>query len=85
MKINDLPIGTKLMWDAPNPFENYENPTSLDKTKILYTVIVAERVTNHPKGTKIRTLRSDNWMGNENQYLRYPTEIELEKYEWPKL
>jgi hypothetical protein len=85
MKINDLPIGTKLMWDAPLPFEGYVSSFSRDKSKILLTAIVSERDTKHPKGTRINTGQSNNWIGSENEYLRLPTEEELEKYEWPIL
>lgn len=85
MKINDLPIGIKLMWDAPLPFEGYVSAFSIDKSKILLPSIVSERDDNHPKGTRIYTGQFNNWMGSENEYLRLPTEDELEKDEWPTL
>lgn len=86
MKIDKLLIGTKLMWDAPKPYEGYRAPNTLDDSKILYTAIVSERDKDaHPRGTKIKTIGSSNWMGSENTFLRFPTEEELENYKWPEI
>jgi len=87
MRIDKLPIGTKLMWDAPLLFEGYDNSRSLDKSKILYTAIISKKVTNinQPKGVRVKTGIKNNWMGYEQEHLRLPTKEELEIYKWPEL
>lgn len=87
MIIKDLPIGTKLMWDAPEPYNGYSSYT---KTTILGRICYPAIVVNREEliielGTKIRTGEKSNWMGDENEFLRLPTEEELTTLTWPNI
>lgn len=83
--LTSLPIGTKLMWDAsPNTYLTGENKGEL----IIYPAIISDQSKignrNSRRGAKIKTSVSPgSWMGDENQYLRHPTEIELNTLTWP--
>jgi hypothetical protein len=88
MEIKDLPIGTKLMWDAPIPFEGYYNENKDYPGRIVYPCTLGKR--HHLKGEPQDSMRmvhgpktiNKNWM-RAIEYLRYPTEEELLKFEWP--
>jgi len=87
MNISNLPVGTKLMWDAsPNRYLS-------SKKLIIYPAIVGNHE-NHKnkehllkKGMALICFNNNScqWMGLEQKYLRYPTDGELKKYKWPKL
>ncbi|SIO53953.1 hypothetical protein [Chitinophaga niabensis] len=78
MKISHLKTGTKLMWDAPP--NNSINPNK----RITYPAIVGEKHYDFPM-VKIITGNKGNWMGPEEEYLRFPSNVELETLTWPEL
>lgn len=81
MRIDNLPVGTKLMWDAPPIGEWYNNGQ-----RIVYPAIVVDHhKTNEHLGAKIKTGHKSSWMGKENENLRLPTPEELEKEKWPDI
>ena len=87
MVIKGLPIGTKLMWDAPEPYPGY---SSFIKTtipgRVCYPAIIVNREEAvRELGTKVRTGMRSNWMGDENEFLRLPTEEELTTLTWPSI
>ena len=86
MRIDNLKEGTQLMWDSKS-----NNP--ITGKPIIYPATVGIR---HPeyndsrgdrKWVKIHTPNNKQWMGPEEEHLRYPTEEELIKYNklWPKV
>jgi hypothetical protein len=88
MNISNLKIGTKLMWDAPEPFEGYAmnlfmQGRSTNAQRITYPAIVVDR--RPINGTKIKSGNKGNWMGDEEEYLRMPTITELNTLTWPEL
>jgi len=87
MRIDNLDVGTKLMWDAPLPYEGY-NADTLVPGRIVKTMIISEIHPSVPEiGRRVKSTMDGNgqWVGKANQYLRLPTEEELNKYEWPGL
>jgi hypothetical protein len=83
MNIKGLKNGTKLIWDAPEPYKGYsKNPKH--PGRVFYPAMVVEE--NNPKanelGVKIKTLGSTNWMGFDNENLRFPTSEELLTEKW---
>lgn len=86
MIIKDLPPGTKLMWDAPLPFPGYRNSNSTQKDRIVYPMIITNRIPKIPElGKHLKSSSSGNWMGFENENLRLPTEEELNTLKWPDI
>ncbi len=85
MNIKDLPAGTKLMWDAPLPFEGYISRTSISKDRIVYPEIISNRKLKVPELGRhlISVSGKGNWMGFEQEHLRFPTEEELNTLTWP--
>jgi hypothetical protein len=87
--IKDLPAGTKLMWEAPEPFPGYVKEKGIEvegyPNKIVYaSVISSKKTSNSSLGRHVITKNSGNWMGNESQFLRMPTEEELKRFEFPE-
>lgn len=78
MELHNLPIGTKLMWDA-DPIGDWYN----NGQRIQYPAIVSER--NKINGIKIKTGKKSNWMDDEQDNLRLPTETELNTLTWPSI
>lgn len=76
--INKLPVGTKLMWDAP-PNELIEK-----NKRIIYPSIVIDRHWTRTM-VKIKTYSTAQWMGPKSEYLRFPTEDEHNRLTWPSL
>lgn len=74
--INKLPIGTKLMWDAPL------NPHINPHQRITYPAIVTDRHWLR-KWIKIKTQGTSQWMGPKSEFLRLPTSHELKTHSWP--
>jgi hypothetical protein len=87
MIIKDLPIGIKLMWDAPEPYPGYISvmQTSIPG-RVCYPAIIVNRESYVKElGTKVRTGARSHWMGDENEFLRLPTEEELKTLTWPNV
>lgn len=76
MNIENLPIGTKLMWDA-DPIGDWYN----NGQRITYPALIIDR--NKNNGAKVLTGHKANWMGKENENLRIPTNEELNTLNWP--
>ena len=85
MIIKDLPVGTKLMWDA-DPIGEWYNSGK----RIIYPAIVTDIHKDNPNGKKpqsgwVRILSKNfSWMGPEEKNLRLPTQEELDTLTWPK-
>lgn len=87
MIISKLPVGTKLMWDvSPATFKH--NPDEL----IIYPAIVTEIHPSNPGRmkpqsgwVKVKSKSQSSWMGPEEQYLRLPTQEELDTLIWPNI
>ena len=78
MNISELPIGTKLIWDAPEPFPGYAKQIKSPVSGRVY--YPAEIISKHPtKGTFVKFGIVLQWMGAEQQYLRLPNESELKR------
>lgn len=87
MKVKNLPIGTKLVWDAPIPFEGYHNENPNYPGRIVYPVMVGEHhglKSGPQKEMRMMYTRDNNgqWI-TESDYLRKPTDDELLKFTWP--
>lgn len=81
INLEGLPVGTKLIWDAPEPFEGYAK-NSKHPNRVFYpaTVIGQDPKKKH---TLIKTSEhSNNWMGYDSEYLRLPTKEELKDEVW---
>lgn len=77
MKIDKLPIGTKLMWDTES---------TIGGGKYIYPAIITMyHIQPHPLKVKIKTKLTSSWMSEECEYLRYPTEEELNSLQWPEI
>lgn len=78
LTIYRLPIGTKLMWDAP-PMKHADG-----NMRVIYPAIVSE---HHRTDKLIKiTMRSTyQWMGPTSEYLRYPTDEETTTLKWPSI
>lgn len=76
--IKNLQIGTKLMWDA--------SPNSLvdPNKRIIYPAIVVQKHWNKQM-VLIKSGNTTNWMGPQSDYLRYPTDEELQTLTWPTI
>ncbi len=79
MRIDNLKPGTKLMWDP-----KMDNPQT--NKPIIYPAIVGEG-NKKAKLVKIHTSNTmyPQWMGPESEYLRFPTQEEIEHLIWPEL
>jgi hypothetical protein len=76
MDISKLPIGTLLIWNAPELFEGYAAQIKSPVPGRVY--YPAEVLDKHPtKGVLVRTGKVRNWMGAEQEYLRLPTDADL--------
>ena len=76
MKVNKLPVGTKLMWDA-----RVSNLDVFDNS-LVYPAIVIEQHHNK-QWVKIKTTNNASWVGPYQDYLRLPTQEELDTLTWP--
>ena len=85
MNVDHLKPGTKLMWDAPEPYQGY----SKDKNypgRVVYPIIVTSKTPPNNKLTcHIRSSVSGSFLYGDIEYLRYPTEEELKNFTWPDL
>lgn len=80
INLKGLPVGTKLIWDAPEPYPGYgRNPKK--PGRVFYTAIVLEQQPER-KRTRISTGAANNWMSYETEHLRLPTEQELVEENW---
>ena len=75
------------MWDAPEPYPGYISFMQTTKPgRVCYPAIVVNREECVKElGTKVRTGARSNWMGDENEFLRLPTEEELHTLIWPSI
>lgn len=78
--LSKLPVGTKLMWDAPNV---YLTGSKIGCPIICPAIIVGHSEKNPLLGALIAaSIHNKQYMGNENEYLRFPTENELKTLSW---
>lgn len=85
MNIDNLILGTKLMWDAPEPFDGYAKDVyKRDDHRIIYPYIVTNRKSKNPFLTcHIKSsLFKGHWIRGEVPQLRYPTKEELNTLTW---
>ncbi len=66
------------MWDAPT------NELIDPEKRIIHPVIIGHKHYDRP-WVKVHSDLSSNWMGPEQEYLRYPTSEELNTLTWPEL
>ncbi len=88
MTLKNLPSGTKLVWDAPIPFEGYHKENPDYPGRIVYPVTLGEHYHGYysPFKENMRMLYTNNDKGQwitESNYLREPTSEELLKFTWP--
>lgn len=88
MNVDNIKPGTKLVWDAPEPFEGYaEKYTRITKKegRVYYTCVATNRKSNNNL-VHIQTAGNTfHWMSGEVEHLRLPTEDELNTLEFPDM
>lgn len=77
MNISELPTGTKLVWDAPEPYEGY--------TGRLYYPVIISQVNDFHKAVLIKCDKKSTWIMGEVNCIRLPNETELINLKWPTL
>jgi hypothetical protein len=80
MNIMNLAAGTRLMWDAPEPYPGYRAGG-----RVIYPVTVGDFSPHNPEA--FRHVVFNEWSApymDESEWLREPTEQELETLKWPK-
>lgn len=90
MILKNIQPGTKLVWDAPEPYGGYWRYGLTKKEgRVYYSCIVTNRKNTNPLLTHhIQTIGNTfHWMSENNdyEYLRLPTEEELTTLEFPKI
>ena len=89
MKLLGLPVGTKLMWDAPEPFDGYaKSRYNSDDHRVMYPCVIADITPSNPVlGVLVNhNSHKGNWMGRDDvNFLRLPTEQELATITWFEL
>ena len=85
MNVDNLPKGTKLIWEAPEPYEGYSKKLGYKKEgRVYYPCVVTGRKTkNNLLTCHIQTPNSSHWLSGEIEHLRFPTEEELNNLEFP--
>lgn len=82
MNISKLEFGTKLMWEAHSRI--MDNKTGeISPITYVYPATIGEKHFNR-EWVKVITNRNSSWMGPDSQYLRLPTEEELNTLTWPE-
>lgn len=83
MNIKDMPVGTRLVWDAPEPFHGYVKQVyGKDSDRIIHPAVIVEQQPERNRA-KVRTSTKSNWMGYEQEWLRMPTDDEIATLNWP--
>lgn len=90
MKLKNIKPGTKLVWNAPEPYQGYARKGLFKKEgRVYYTCIVTnKKSTNSLLTHHLQTIGNTfHWMSENNdyEYLRLPTEEELNTLEFPKM
>jgi hypothetical protein len=86
MKITNLTPGTKLMWDAPLPFDGYLGKHAPER--LIYPALIIYSAPPNvalKECRRVKTGHSINWMGPDVDNLREPTKEELNALTWPTL
>jgi hypothetical protein len=88
MNVDNLKPGTKLIWDALEPFEGYSllHKNMYQKEgRVYYPCVVTNRKSNNSAlKCHVQTAGGTfHWMSGEHEYLRLPTNEELETLEFP--
>lgn len=74
------------MWDAPEPYPGYaKDKYGRDDKRVVYPATKGEA---HP--LKVNCIRvhlpsTSQYMHHDEQYLRLPTQEELDTLEWPQI
>lgn len=76
MTIYNLKPGTRLLWDAPSPYE--------EGKRLIYPALVTHRHHTN-QWVMVLTGHVSHWMGPQSEYLRWPTDAELQEYSWDSL
>lgn len=83
MKIKRLNAGTKLVWDAPEPYAGYaEKHYGRIDGRVVHAATI---LFTDDRGTCLMFGDSRHYMSNKQIYLRYPTESELSELVWYEL
>lgn len=85
MNLKGLPTGTKLIWDAPEPYKGYaKNPKHPER--VFYPAIIVEEKPKQAKDiVRVGIGSGTHFMGYEQDYLRLPTPEEIKTENWDKL
>lgn len=88
MNVDNLTPGTKLVWDAPEPFEGYAGKYQgmyKKQGRVYYPCVVTNKKSSNPLLTcHIQTAGNTfHWLSGENEWLRLPTEEELNNLTFP--
>jgi len=78
MKINHLKPGTRLMWDPEAFYPGTDKP-------IIYPALVLDKHHSRPWIRIATNTQHVSWIDPDTDYLRLPTQSELETLVWPEV